>query len=479
MKLIDLNNNPYHNLKIISSKQVTIKGKTYTEIKYGKRDPLCVRIASTAFLKILGVLFRSDRFCVKLSEAKKGRLLDPDMRKRHHTVYSKKSLEEHLWERVQQSESANALFQRALKAQGKEISIQLRPKGLLTLNTGTTWAAAFDQLQSSIFLTLNKKEDSLLSYLIFELGNTAQKQELETVNQELSNGLITSANNYAKKIGSIEYQTAKIHNHVIQESIEKHGWSRSMIFFDNLASDCETHWKENQSSEYSKHYQIHFYTHQKIIKPKRDSLLEIQRLKSPTLDEQLQKQWSERLSKKGLKRLIEEMRQSLTRAEGEKEKELIENLNAFFKDPQVNEILSKEDPFTLYGAYLKLEEMRKLTSFSIEAARHQCESAWQNALLKNPERLTPFLTNILESNGLRRNSGKLFPLIRALMELPQWKSLEKEFLTTDAGRLFLGQLRDAFVKIFTRSPDLGKEYPTLLSKYIVSNKRRNLFNLSC
>jgi hypothetical protein len=248
--LIDLCNNPYRNLPIVSIEQATLSnGKNCTKIDYYKGDPLLLKVILSLFFTacVLGsagtaLIFKG--FRSGFERAVKGEILDPEKKHRIITVYSEKSMQKHLIQRIKSSSSVKKLYKAACEAQRENYRAGINSsdrifivfKDALKLETGDPSTANCTPTKGKIRIALGRTEKVLLISAIFELTNLKQQKKHLEIDQKVLSSEITSGTQYAKQVEKIEHNGVKICNKVIKRAVAEDQWPSSMVRYYETAS---------------------------------------------------------------------------------------------------------------------------------------------------------------------------------------------------------------------------------------------------
>jgi hypothetical protein len=271
--------NPYHKWKVLAQRKLA-GPQRYTELTYLRpgcdvnRDSSLVRIASVAFLVTAafgtcGFLCFSKAFrnYVWLAASGELYLTTLNLRKKIVTVYSKTSLEEHLWKQLKKSRYGKMMYEQTKEIQKKafksgavtsrKISLQLLPYGRLRLfSKDKPWSAQCNLKTGKISISLKEKEEKMLGSLLFEVVNLSFQKKFRKIDKRAAEGEITSADEYAKEVERIEYDTAKLHDGVIGLSVREGSWNTRMRKQLFTSESFKKHWKKIKSSAHTEDYRI-------------------------------------------------------------------------------------------------------------------------------------------------------------------------------------------------------------------------------
>src|SRR5579885_2781736 len=181
MEIIDLSQaHPYREDKIISHKKVKhTDGREYTQITYQQDSSFIrfiIKVAIGVFLS--AYLLPAELYLVGCFVA--GFIAAATQEKRKVKVLSTTSLEDHLWNRIRLAPSINQLFWRA-KGEQPKIFLSLVPRQTMedVLPVGSNGCAYLNT--GKLVSTLGRTEDAILSTVVFELGNFAQRTAFNRV----------------------------------------------------------------------------------------------------------------------------------------------------------------------------------------------------------------------------------------------------------------------------------------------------------
>lgn len=172
-------------------------------------------------------------------------------------VTSTINMKQHLLNRIMASSSAKQLYGEALLAQRRysknprqEISLRLDLPIGNYLSTG-----ALCDFSGRIAVAYRQTEDAMLKGLIFELGNLKQIHLFPTI------GKCSSAEEYAKKVLEIEFQTKAITRNILARAVEEDGWDEAMLSEWNTESgralwegSFDNFWKFWHKTRHAEHY---------------------------------------------------------------------------------------------------------------------------------------------------------------------------------------------------------------------------------
>jgi hypothetical protein len=272
--------NPYHKWKVLAQRKLA-GPERYTELTYLRpgcdvnRDSSLVRIASVVFLVTAAVgtcgfpcFSKTFRNYVRLAASGELYLTTLNLRKKIVTVYSKTSLEEHLWKQLKKCSFGKSLYKKTKEIQKKAfksgavtsrtISLQLLPYGRIRLfsKDKKPWPAQCNLRTGRISISLKEKEEKMLGSLLFEVINLFFQKKFRKIDKRAAEGKIKSANKYAKEVERIEYDTAKLHDVAIAFSVREGNWNKRMCKQLFNSETFQKDWKKVKKSAHAEDYRI-------------------------------------------------------------------------------------------------------------------------------------------------------------------------------------------------------------------------------
>lgn len=248
MEIIDLSQaHAYKDCKIQALAKVKhTDGKEYTQITYETAPSLVkriVKVAACALLCSYLVFAASTTFwlCIFVWLAEENV---------SQNVLSSKSMEDHLWDRIHRCPSVEKLFWRA-KSEQPNIYLNLQPRSKFKdMPEGSTGAAWINK--GKLDASLGKREDAILSTIVFELTNFAQRHRFNELDRTATN-----AEQYAEGNERIEFDGMKMHHEVVSEAIKTNKWAPSIDKFKeslDVWKDFAGYWRDRKNHPHAEFY---------------------------------------------------------------------------------------------------------------------------------------------------------------------------------------------------------------------------------
>ncbi len=107
----------------------------------------------------------------------------------------------------------------------------------------------------TIVIDRNLSADQQLGYLLFELCNAYQSDDVAELNQALSNGEVGKGN-YLRWVFELEHRSTQLHHRIAEACTKVQGWNPAVDMYKDYPKDLNVAWQAYTTSPYTEQHRL-------------------------------------------------------------------------------------------------------------------------------------------------------------------------------------------------------------------------------